>query len=111
MRVSPTRIAVTVGAAALTLTAGSGVAAAQPGMDRLINTTCSYPQVVAALNAHSPALAAEFNEAPVAQRLVSQFIAAPTQRRQQLARQAMATSVGQQYFGSMVQVADTCHNF
>lgn len=112
MRLSPTRITVAVGAAALALsTGGGGVAAAQPGMDRLINTTCSYNQVVAALNAHSPALAEEFAQAPLAQRMVSQFIAAPTQRRQQLARQAMATSAGQEYFGSMIQVADTCNNF
>lgn len=111
MRVSPKTVAVTVGAAALALSAGSGVAAAQPGMDRLINTTCSYPQVVAALNAHSPALAEQFAQARIAQTMVQQFIASPPERRQQIADQAMATSVGQQYFGSMVQVADTCHNF
>lgn len=111
MKISPTRIAVTVGAAALALGVGSGVAAAQPDMDRLLNTTCSYPQVVAALNAHSPALSAEFNESRIAQTMVRQFIASPPDRRQQIADQAMATSVGQQYFGSMVQVADTCHNF
>ena len=40
---------------ALSLTAGTGVAYADP----IIDTTCSYPQVIAALNTENPTLGAK----------------------------------------------------
>ena len=45
------RLAVAVGGLALSLTAGAGVASADPVLDPIVNTTCSFPQVMAALNA------------------------------------------------------------
>jgi hypothetical protein len=53
---SMTRLAVAVGGLTLSLAAGAGEAIADP-LDAAINTTCSYSQAVAALNALSPATA------------------------------------------------------
>jgi hypothetical protein len=63
IKVSLTRLAVAVGGLALSLTAGAGVASADPDLGPIINTTCTYPQAVAALNAQDPATAAQFNAA------------------------------------------------
>jgi hypothetical protein len=52
--VSWTRLVIAVGGIALSLTTGAGVASADPDLGPLINTTCTYPQAVAALNAQSP---------------------------------------------------------
>src|SRR5882724_2403687 len=68
-----TRLAVAVGGLALSLTAGAGVAFADP-LDPAINTTCSYPQAVAALNAQSPAAANQFNASPTAQAWMRTFL-------------------------------------
>ena len=47
---SLTRLGVTVGGLALTLTAAAGIASADPDYGPMINTTCTYDQAVAALS-------------------------------------------------------------
>src|SRR5277367_4760172 len=81
---SLTRLAVAVGGLALSLTAGAGVASADPDLGPVVNTTCSYSQFTAALNAQDPAAAANFNASPVAQGYLRQFLAAPPAQRQQM---------------------------
>ncbi|WP_197696047.1 hemophore-related protein, partial [Mycobacterium sp. E1715] len=66
MRLSLTKLTVAIGSAAVALTAGAGIASADP-TDAIINTTCNYGQVIAALNATDPAAAAQLNSSPVAQ--------------------------------------------
>ena len=52
-----TKVAVVLGGMTLSLAVGVGVgvASAAPDLGPLVNTTCSYPQVVAALSAQQPA--------------------------------------------------------
>jgi hemophore-related protein len=107
IKVSLTRLAVAVGGLALSLTAGAGVASADPDLGPIINTTCTYPQAVAALNAQDPATAAQFNASPIAQSSLRQFLAAPPNQRQQMAQQL----VGSPYLGVIQQVAATCNNY
>ena len=66
MRLSLAKLAAGVGGAALALSAVTGVASADP-MDPIINTTCNYGQVMAALNANDPATAQQLNDSPFAQ--------------------------------------------
>ena len=76
-----------------------------------INTTCSYPQVVAALNAQSPAAAAKFNQSPMAQGWLRSFLNAPPPQRAQMAQQAQGYPGAAQYIGLIGQVAATCNNY
>jgi hemophore-related protein len=96
---------------ALSLTVGSGAASADPDMGGIVNTTCNYSQVMAALNAQNPAAAAKFNSSPIAQSYLHQFLAAPPPQRQAMAQQAMATPGAAQQFGLVQQVAATCNSF
>jgi hemophore-related protein len=107
---SLTRLATAVGAVALSLTAGAGLASAQPD-DPVVNTTCTYPQVVSALNAQDPAAAAQFNASPVAQSALRRFLASPPAQRQQMIQQLQASPGGQQYLGTIQQVAQVCNNY
>ena len=78
---SLTTLAVAIGGLALSLTAGAGVASADPDLGPMINTTCTYPQAVAALNAQNPAAAAIFSQSPQTQSFLHQFIdSSPDQR-------------------------------
>ncbi|BBX29162.1 hemophore-related protein [Mycolicibacterium alvei] len=97
------------GALALALSAGAGIASADPNMDSIVNTTCSYPQVMAAANAQDPAATAQFNASPQSQSYLRQFLAAPRDERQQMA-QIILSSNGQ-YLGLMQQIFNTCNNF
>jgi hemophore-related protein len=95
----------------LSLTAGVSVAFAQPDGDPLINTTCSYGQVISALNAERPDLAAEFNQEPMAQAMLNSFLAAPVVERQQMVARIQRTTMGQQYMGGIMQIAGNCNNY
>ncbi|HEU0189695.1 MAG TPA: hemophore-related protein [Mycobacterium sp.] len=106
-----TRLAAAAGGLVLSVTAGIGVANADPGLDSVINSTCSYAQVMAALNAQNPAAAAKFNASPMAQSFLQSFIASPPDKRQRMANQMMAMPEAQQYLGTVSQVAGSCNNY
>src|SRR6201996_5704361 len=106
-----TKLAAAVGGLGLSLFAGVGIASADPAVDSAVNTTCSYPQVVAALNAQSPAAAAKFNRSPMAQGWLRSFLAAPPPQRAQMAQEAEGMPGAAQYIGLIGQIAGTCNNY
>jgi hemophore-related protein len=107
---SRTKWAVAVAGLALSLSTGAGIASAQPDMSAAVGTTCTYPQVIAALNAQSPADGAEFTSNPIAVNWLQQFLASPDQR-QQMIQQVQTVPGAQAYTGLVVQVANTCKNY
>jgi hemophore-related protein len=111
MKLSLTRMGVAVGGLALSLTCGAGAASADPDLGPIVNTTCNYSQVMAALNAQDPAAAAQLNSSSFAQSALQQFLAAPPSQRMQMAQRMESSPRAQQYFGLIQQVAATCNNF
>ncbi|MBY0289043.1 MAG: hemophore-related protein [Mycobacteriaceae bacterium] len=110
MKMTLSKLAIGVGGLALTLTAGAGIASAQPNLDSAVNTTCGYGQLQAAANAADPSLAARLNE-PMLQSAVQQFLAAPRGQRQLMAQQIASMPANQPYLGFYQQIFDTCQNF
>lgn len=124
MKMSPQFIAlIAVGGIVVTgVDSGTGIATAQPNLELFVNTTCSYAQVTAALNAEAPDLAAKIAEYPIASTRLQQFLAAPTSQREQMAQQA-ANQLGryqaalggggdqQTHAAELTQVANTCNNY
>ena len=102
--------------AAISLSA-AGTAAADPITDALANTTCSYPQVTAALNAQAPGLARQLNSRPDMQANIQQFLAMPIDQRQQALAQQQAVNpqlnalIFAQIGPQITQVANTCMNY
>jgi hemophore-related protein len=111
IKLSFARQAVAAAGLALSLTAGAGVASADPDLGPIVNTTCNYAQVMAALNAQDPGAAAQINSSPVAQSYLHQFLVSPPSRRMAMAQQLAASPEAQAQFGLVQQVAATCHNF
>ena len=81
---------VVAGAVTVAATMGVGVASAGPDLGPIINTTCNYAQVTAALNVVSPDMAAKLAQNPMVSSRLQSFLAAPVDERQQMAQQAMA---------------------
>jgi hemophore-related protein len=108
---SSTRLAAAVGGLALSLTAGVGVAAADPDLSPVINTTCNYGQVASALNAQSPLAATQLSASPVAQSFLRGFLASSPDQRQQILQELQSRPESQQYVGLVLQVANTCSNY
>lgn len=109
MTLSLSKLAAAVGGAAVALSAAAGLPRQTP--DPIINTTCNYGQVIAALNANDPATAQQLNESPFAQNYIRQFLAAPPPKRQQMAAQIQGMPAAAKYFNTIQQVAVVCNNY
>ena len=107
---SSTKLVVALGGLALSLTTGVGVASADPDLGPILNTTCSYPQVMAALNAQSPEIADQLAADSGAQGMLNAFLASPMVLRQRLVQQVQG-AVAPQYVEPIVQTAYTCNNY
>ena len=64
IRLLSTRLAVAVGGLALSLTAGTGVASADPVYGPMVDTTCSYDQAMASVHAENPMAAQYLDRSP-----------------------------------------------
>lgn len=103
------KLALGVGAVAIALPT-AGIANAAP-FDAVVNTTCTYEQVVAALNAQQPAAAQDFNTSPIVQGIVRNFLASGPVERRNTVNQLQANPMAQQYFGTISSIASTCNNY
>ncbi|MGV0642760.1 hemophore-related protein [Mycolicibacterium sp. XJ879] len=112
---STTKLAFASGGLAMLLATGAGMgaglAAAQPDIDTIVYSNCTYPQVVAALNAESPALARQLESAPAATGWLKSLIAAPPETRRAMVAQAQATPGTEEFTPVVMRVAATCSNF
>jgi hemophore-related protein len=108
---SLTGLAVGVGSFALSFVAGTGVAFAAPDLGPAVNTTCTYPQLVAALNATGPDAGAAFNQSPVLQAGLQQFLASGPTKRQQMAEKMANAPAFAPYIPTIAQAFNTCNNF
>ncbi|MGK2883044.1 MAG: hemophore-related protein [Mycobacterium sp.] len=110
-KMSIVKLAAATGFVALSWTAGAGIATAQPDTSVLVNTTCSYGQVMSALNATRPDLAAEFNDSRTAQAILNQFLAASPADRQNLANTYVGSPMFAEYIDPIMQVAGICNGY
>ncbi|MBV9516064.1 MAG: hemophore-related protein [Mycobacteriaceae bacterium] len=110
-KLSSTGLVVAVGAVALSLAAGTGVASADPDLGPLVNTTCTYSQAMAALNAQSPDAAKQFAAAPAAQSWLRSFLGSSVDQRNRMIQQVQSLPGAAQYEGVVLQVANTCNNY
>ena len=110
IKLSSARLAAAIGGLALSLATGIGVASADPDLSPLVNTTCSYAQAMAALNANSPDAAATVSKSPMIEAWLGSFLAAPPDQRQRMLSALQGTRA-QAFLGVALQAANTCNQF
>jgi hemophore-related protein len=100
-------------------------AAALPLDGPLIETSCSYPQIEAALRAEAPQAADRLAGNPQAQNRIQELLALPVDQRRQriqgfldrnpdvarMAEERRASPQGQERLARMARVAETCANY
>jgi hemophore-related protein len=111
IKMSLTTLAVAIGSLALPLAVGTGVASAAPDLGPAVNTTCNYSQLVSALNAQDPQVSATFNQSPMLQAGLRQFVASGPAKRQQMAQNMVNAPAFAPYMGSIEQAFNTCNSF
>lgn len=111
MKALLTKLAVGIAGVGLSLIAGAGVASAAPNLDSMVNTTCSYPQVMSAMNAQDPAAAAQFTSTPQGESLLHQFLGSPPDQRRQMVNLMASHPANQPFLGLAERVFNTCNNY
>ncbi len=106
-----TKLVVAVAGLGLALTAGAGFASAAPNLDSMVNTTCNYQQVTAALSAQGPGPAADLSRSPEALSMLQQFLGMPSSQRRQMANLLAGHPANQPYLGPIEQAFNTCGQF
>lgn len=105
------KLVVAAAGVALSLSTGAGIASASPDSSAIINSTCTYPQVMAALTAQSPATAKELNANPMAVAWLQGLVAAPPDQRAQMVQQVQGAPELQPYMPLIYQVAGSCNKY
>ena len=105
-----TRVLVASGGLLLSMAAGAGTASAQD-LAPLLNTTCSYPQVIGALTAQNPAAASQLTASPSNVAVVQQYLVSGPAERQQMLSRLQTIPGADQYIGVLLSVAASCNNF
>jgi hemophore-related protein len=108
---SRAKLVVVAGALAFSFSAGAGIASAEPDESAIVNSTCTYPQVMAALNAQSPDVANELNANRLAVGWLQGLGAAPPDQRRQMVQQVQGSPGLHPYIPLINQVAHTCNNY
>lgn len=125
MTCSLVRIAAGIGVFAAVSMSGAGIASAEPGAGPLIETTCSYGQLMAALQVEAPEASARLAQRPDAQAKLQEFVALPVDQRKQRVQgflnrnpdvrakidERRNTPEGQEKVQILAGIAATCHNY
>lgn len=115
LKMSRTKMAVTIAglaaAAPLALGVSAGTAAAQPDYGPIVNTTCTYDQVIRALNDQRPDLAGQFAGQPAGQAALRNFLASPPAQRQATVTMLQGNPTARAYFGPIMQIAGSCNQY
>lgn len=105
------KVAVMAGGLALALSAGAGIAAAEPDLAPAVNTTCTYDQWSAALRDQNPQAAAGLDSQPMAQSYLRQFFAGGPAERQRFAQMFLGMPNASESVPIMQQAFSACNNY
>jgi hemophore-related protein len=108
---STVKLLVASGGVVMALTAGAGIATAQPDVNVIVNSTCTYPQVIAALTAQDRAMAQQVTANPAMVAGLQNLIASPPDERRQMVQQWQNVPALQPYIPLITRVAGTCNKF
>lgn len=108
---SLTGVAIAVGGLALSLAAGTGVAAAEPDWGPMINTTCTFDQAMAAVHAENPTAAQYLDQSPPNKEFIRVFLASSPDKRMSLINQVKDNPGADQALPVIQQTMASCPNY
>jgi hemophore-related protein len=111
MKVSLTRLAAAVGGLTLSVTAAAGVASAQPYVDTMVNSPCTYDQAIAAVNAENPMAAQYLMQSPPNLEFVRVFLSSSKDQRLSLLNQIKNNPGIDQAIPVFTQMMSSCVNY
>ncbi|QCH25669.1 hemophore-related protein [Mycobacteroides salmoniphilum] len=110
-KLSLTKIAAAVAGTTLALTAGAGLASADPVTDEMVNSTCTYDQANAALHAENPTAAEYFDQSPPNQQFMQEFLSSPKAKRVSMINQVRGNQGIEFVIPVFQQMVRSCHKY
>lgn len=111
MKSSMTRLAGAGVGLALSVTAGAGIAFAQPDIGPMVNTTCTYDQAMAAVHSENPTAARYLDQSPPNQQFLRVFFASSPDERTSLLNQIKNNPGINQALPIFQQMMTSCVNY
>lgn len=106
-----TKLAVCFGGLLVAAGTGAGIASAEPDVEAIVNSPCTYPQVIAALNAQNPGVAAQLTGNPMAVGWLQGLVNANPDGRRAMIAQIQGYPELQTYAGTINSVASSCSRY
>ena len=111
MKKSLTALAVGVAGVALSWTAGTGVAAADPDFGPMINTTCTYDQALTAVRTENPMAAQYLEQSPPNLEFLRVFTGSSPAERERLINEVKGNPGAEQALPVIQQMFANCHKY
>src|ERR1700754_666996 len=108
---SRTQLLVCSAGLALSLGAGAGIASAEPDVSAIVNSTCTYPQIMAALNDQNPDAARDLNGNLLGTLWLQSLVNAGPDQRAQMVQEMQNNPSLQPYIPVILQTAGSCNNY
>ncbi|MEB4210445.1 hemophore-related protein [Mycobacterium sp. 94-17] len=100
-----------VGSVAWASAAAVGIASAGPDYGPMINTACSYDQVMRAVHAQNPAAAQYLDQSPQNQQFLQQYLASSPDQRLDMLHAIEHSQEGQQALPVLRQMLTDCSQY
>ena len=112
MNKSPlTKLAVAVSGLALSLTAGAGMASADPDYGPMVDSTCSFEQAMTAVHTENPTAAQYLDQSPPNVEFLRVFLGSPRDERVNLLNQIKDNEGADQALPVFRQMLTNCVNY
>ena len=105
------KIAATAGGIGVLLSAGTGLAVADPNLGPLVDSPCTYDQAMSAVHAENPMAAQYLDQSPPNLQFLQVFLSSPRQERVNLLNQIKNNPGAEQALPVFGQMLTSCVNY
>lgn len=105
------KLAAGMGGLAIALSAGAGLAAAQPSYDSMVDSPCTYDQAMRAVHTENPMAAQYLDQSPPNLKFLQVFLSSPREERVSLLNQIKNNQGAAQALPVFQQTLTNCANY
>ncbi|OBG81530.1 hypothetical protein A5733_01120 [Mycobacterium sp. NS-7484] len=111
MKLPYTKLAVTAAGVAMALSAGAGLASAEPDLGPMVDSTCTYDQAMKAVHTENPMAAQYLDQSPPNQQFLRVFLSSPRDERVNLLNKIKGNPGVDQALPVFTQMLTSCTKY
>ncbi|OMC34095.1 hypothetical protein A5740_10675 [Mycobacterium sp. GA-1841] len=111
MKLPYTKLAVAAAGVAMALSAGAGLASAEPDLGPMVDSPCTYDQAMKAVHAENPMAAQYLDQSPPNQQFLRVFLSSPRDERVNLLNKIKGNPGVDQALPVFTQMMTSCTKY